>query len=54
MRHLVFIALMVVSIVCVGTAQAEKRIALLIGNSAYAESIGAFDNPGNDRSHFAA
>ncbi len=48
MRYLMSIALMVVSIVCVGTAQAEKRIALLIGNSAYAESIGALDNPAND------
>ena len=35
------------SIFALSTAQAEKRVALVIGNSAY-ETIGALDNAGND------
>jgi len=50
MRRFLWVALALICSTLAGaaSAQAEKRIALLIGNEAYASGIGRLENPHND------
>ena len=43
-----FIAVMLVTLLLSGQAWAEKRVALVIGNSGYGDAIGYLKNPAND------
>ena len=47
------IALAVLWVFCASQAVAEKRVALVIGNSAY-QHVAALPNPGNDAADMAA
>src|SRR5664279_1651138 len=46
-RHAVVAAIVMLSLLSTGPAAAEKRIALVVGNSAY-QNIARLDNPRND------
>lgn len=50
MRRVVWVALALISLtLAAGTsAQAEKRLALLIGNESYSAGIGRLSNPRNE------